>query len=741
MKLNITVILILLFTSLIHAQSPRDSEEFVGPFPSWASVKTYGAVGDGKTDDTAALQRALNEFPQKAGVLYLPAGRYRITKGLTMTSHMNVMVMGEDPAKTSIIWDGADDGVMMFCNGVRYSKFGRITWNGQGKPVTAYGHEWDGQTPNAATGLQHADEVFMDMAIGIRAGRPHFMDAETNVLRCKFIRLSHAGVRIQSFNALDWFIWDSEFIDCAMGVTNDPGAGHYHVYRCQFTRSTVADVVTGNAGYFSIRHNISRNSRRFVDSRMIGGWAVPLTVQGNTVLNPSEVNPICVLNAGPSLFIDNSIIQTPKFVNSPPIFCWAYVPAEYVGVGNISNSTKTLNVTGRLLEIGSQTKQASEIRIPDYPVVAAPVNKQRKIFEVPVKSDEAAIFAAIGKALKLTGQRAVVHIPMGEYKITKPIVLPAGSDLQLVGDGYQTSLRWEGAAGGSMLMLKGPSHVTLRDFRMSGNDKQNGLVVTNCDQPNSRLFGDDVMVNGSNQALLVNRLANTDVMLRSFYPSCKAGLKVIGSDKAAQDKPANTRTVLFGGASSNCASMYSVENGGRLMAQDIWYEGQPTTFTQLKGSGTFTLSGAQVAPGRAGPNASPSDPAAAGISIVDFSGKASFLTNVVQTRALVTGKTDKANVMLMGIQAGDAQVLVPPPAGAKVSLLFSRRYATAAEGEPPTRSLPDVGSADPAWVLSMLQQLRTDTPQWLTVKPKSVTDVRIYRVQIDGFNNGILLQP
>ena len=658
-----------------------------------------------------------------------------------MTSHMNVMVMGEDPSKTSIIWDGADDGVMMFCNGVRYSKFGRITWNGQGKPVTAYAHEWDGQTPNAATGLQHADEVFMDMAIGIRAGRPHFMDAETNVLRCKFIRLSQAGVRIQSFNALDWFIWDSEFTDCAMGVTNDPGAGHYHVYRCQFNRSSVADVVTGNANYFSIRHNISRGSRRFIESRMIGGWSVPLTVQGNTVLDATEVNPICVLNAGPSLFIDNTIRQTPKFISSPPIFSWAYITAEYVGIGNISNSAKPINTTGRLLEIGSQTKSTSDIRIPYYPSVTAPENKHRKTFEVPKNSDESAIFMAIGKAAKLMGQRAVVHIPIGEYKLTKPIVFPVGGDMQLVGDGYQTNLHWVGPAGSSMFILKGPSHVTLRDFKMSGDDKQNGITITNCDQPNSHVFGDDLIVNGSKQALLVYRLQNTDVMLRSFYPSCKSGLKVVGSDKAARNEYTKTRTVLFGGASSNCSTMYSVENGGRLMAQDIWYEGQPTAFAQLKGSGTFTLSGAQIAPGRAGPNASPNDPESAGISIVDFTGKASFLTNVIQTRALVTGKTDKANVMFMGIEAGDAQVLTPPPADAKVSLLFSRRYASASEGEPPTRSLPDIGSSDPTWVLSMLQQLRTDTPQWLTVKTKNVTDVRIFRVQIDGFNNGILLQP
>ena len=64
-------------------------EEFVGPFPSWKNVKDYGAKGDGTTDDSSAIQAALNDLKtvitNAYSVLYFPAGTYRITKTLVTT--------------------------------------------------------------------------------------------------------------------------------------------------------------------------------------------------------------------------------------------------------------------------------------------------------------------------------------------------------------------------------------------------------------------------------------------------------------------------------------------------------------------------------------------------------------------------------------------------------------------------------------------------------------------------------
>jgi hypothetical protein len=60
-------------------------EEFTGPFPSWKNVKTdYGAKGDGVTDDTPAIQAAINDLRNMPGnawsTLYFPAGVYRLPK-------------------------------------------------------------------------------------------------------------------------------------------------------------------------------------------------------------------------------------------------------------------------------------------------------------------------------------------------------------------------------------------------------------------------------------------------------------------------------------------------------------------------------------------------------------------------------------------------------------------------------------------------------------------------------------
>ena len=97
------------------AASSVRAEEFVGPFPSWLNLGTdFKAVGDGKADDTAAFQKALDTLRDERRtrcVLYVPAGTYRITATLNVlrekhAESQGISLLGEDPATTVLRWDG-----------------------------------------------------------------------------------------------------------------------------------------------------------------------------------------------------------------------------------------------------------------------------------------------------------------------------------------------------------------------------------------------------------------------------------------------------------------------------------------------------------------------------------------------------------------------------------------------------------------------------------------------------------
>ena len=59
----------------------------------WINVKDYGAVGNGSTDDTAAFNSAVAALPA-AGVLYVPAGKYKLTSNVAITKQ-HVRVFGD----------------------------------------------------------------------------------------------------------------------------------------------------------------------------------------------------------------------------------------------------------------------------------------------------------------------------------------------------------------------------------------------------------------------------------------------------------------------------------------------------------------------------------------------------------------------------------------------------------------------------------------------------------------------
>ncbi len=81
-----------------YAGYHRGERPLPEPTPD-VSVKDFGAVGDGQTDDTAAFQRAVREAGGK--VIAVPPGRYRITDIIDLRSTGTVL-QGASPRKTTI---------------------------------------------------------------------------------------------------------------------------------------------------------------------------------------------------------------------------------------------------------------------------------------------------------------------------------------------------------------------------------------------------------------------------------------------------------------------------------------------------------------------------------------------------------------------------------------------------------------------------------------------------------------
>jgi sugar lactone lactonase YvrE len=63
----------------------------------WVNLKDLGAKGDGETDDTQVLQKAINDYP----VIYVPQGWYRITE--TVSLKPNSVIIGLSPIGTQFI--------------------------------------------------------------------------------------------------------------------------------------------------------------------------------------------------------------------------------------------------------------------------------------------------------------------------------------------------------------------------------------------------------------------------------------------------------------------------------------------------------------------------------------------------------------------------------------------------------------------------------------------------------------
>lgn len=185
--------------------------------PGWLSVKTYGAVGNGVADDTAAIQAAINALPAVSGsfggnTIYVPAGKYKTTSTLTLKENQNLIGAGEGQVQFDYSGSGAAIAVQGTAGSVPES-------NSQLRGFVVKGYSADA----AAIGIQvgnHQGIRILDVGLwGLGTGL-RFYNADA----AKWTENNHVDINvIQCGLAIDFDGQSSDWSTYRIHMVGDPG--------------------------------------------------------------------------------------------------------------------------------------------------------------------------------------------------------------------------------------------------------------------------------------------------------------------------------------------------------------------------------------------------------------------------------------------------------------------------------------------------------------------------------------
>ena len=109
---------------LVTSTGSTTARTLANRFADVVNVKDFGAIGDGVTDDTAAIQAAVNAAPLIGGTVFFPNGTYKFS-GVTITKGISLIGEGYQDSATHFINPSATAPFFSFSNatGIKVSNF------------------------------------------------------------------------------------------------------------------------------------------------------------------------------------------------------------------------------------------------------------------------------------------------------------------------------------------------------------------------------------------------------------------------------------------------------------------------------------------------------------------------------------------------------------------------------------------------------------------------------------------
>ena len=458
------------------------------PRSDWINVKDRGAVGDGKADDTVALQ-ALLDTVKSGMVFYFPPGTYRITKMLTMTGPALGTALIGHGRDTILRWDGDEGGRLLredgFAQNARYEGF---VFDGQGKADIGF---WHVSNTRFETEELHRNMAFIGfrktgihMELNYRNEGDKYATAEIVFQNCLFENCG-VGVWAGSFNDYNYTYEGCEFRGCGIGV--HCFKGNFYIRNTHFEGSRNVDVEEAGEHGCSLRRVTSWGSRSFL---MHAGSVTPVVVQDCHVGGWKSVDkkgPAAItLRGGPTLLFDSTFEASPDGL--PPVDPGAPVVTARCRVSDggavfgqwrgahpaeLALAKRGLDCVLPLPDSGNDdSKLTPQTRFlkSEWPVPGQ-IFDARTDFGAKgdgVTDDTEAIQKAINAA-RQQGRAAMAYLPAGKYVISRTLNME-GSDYSVGGCGPFSRLVWRGEAGGTMLAVQNPQRLRLENIMIGHHD-------------------------------------------------------------------------------------------------------------------------------------------------------------------------------------------------------------------------------------------------------------------------------
>jgi hypothetical protein len=481
----------------------------------WINVKTGmegigpAAVGDGVTDDTAALQAAFDKVrePESAfSTVYMPPGTYRITREIypKHARHDAAMHLRGHGRNTRIVWHGPKGGRMFRSDSAANSTFIGVVWDGRG--IAARGFISD-STASMESKVTHQHQAFMNFteqgsgtAHGKRNANGDFqLYLESSDWRnCLFINCGK-GLVFWDFNDYIFTIDGCEFHDNDHGIWSE--RGNFYVRNSHFRRSRQADIVTHNDAHASSARRVtSIGSRAFYERAGSSGGAIftmqdchidswsnpgylikigkrasmPLAIFDCRFTNPPTTNPPVRLEASTVLVHSNN----PWSTEGPPVGGQAGLVQEI-----------PRGARGGLIGSARQRFFRSSATVPG------------KVFDAKRdfgalgngKADDSKAVQNTINAAREHGAGAIAHFPRGTYRVTRTINV-TGGNYHVGGSGYSlTTIR---GTTSPVVLITDPDNIQLEYIHIrSGGELETAVRQVSTVSAPSRIHYENVAFN------------------------------------------------------------------------------------------------------------------------------------------------------------------------------------------------------------------------------------------------------